>query len=227
LFIAALPKLTELQIIETKENNNSVVVECQGSYYDENCVFVQKSLTFIVQKIDGKYRIVDSKGLLSIPEELETFALRTGAVTPNSTDVEIDKVSDNLRAFFLIKYWTRSLEIDTAIEKESFSWEADYGTPNGKCTIKNTLPFTVKDIKYKIKYYRGNELIGSDDGTAAYELDAGSQKSFTFYSSGVNGYRAQTAVITFEVPDKYIVDWVLNDTYYGSEFAEYLNSKQK
>lgn len=226
-FFAELPNLTELQIVETSEKNNSVVVECQSSYYDENCVFVQKPLTFMVQEVDGEYRIVDSKGLLTVSDGLNTFALKTGAVTPNSTDVEINAVRKDLGAFFLEKYWLRSLEINIAIKKVSFSWEADYGTPNGKCTIKNTLPFAVKNVTYKIKYYCGDELVGSDDGTAAYELDAGALKSFTFYSSGVNGYRAQTARITFEVPDKYIMEWILNDTYDGTEFAEYVNSKQK
>jgi hypothetical protein len=226
-FTADIPKMNDLQMTGTTETDTSVVVECKSSYYDENCVFVQNPLTFIVRKVQGNYTIVDSRGLLVVPDELKTFALKTGAVRTNSTDVEISQVREDLKDLFLQRYWLCSFRVKRGIEKVSWSWEENFGTPNGRCTIKNTLPFTVKDVKYKITYYRGNDSVGSDEGTAADELESGALKSFTFFSSGVNGYSAQTARIEFEVPDKYIVEWVVNDTYQGNEFAKYVHSKQR
>lgn len=51
-------------------------------------------------------------------------------------------------------------------------------------------------------------------------------KSFRFYSSGVNGYRARTARISFEVPESQAIEWTLRKSYTGNEFKEYLDTKE-
>lgn len=221
-FYSLLPQIGEIEITETKEVGDNIVVVGQSSYYDKNSAFVQQTLTFWVKKSDDGFVIIDSKGMLELPKDLKDFPYRVGAVDKNSKDATIGKYYNRIIGFFYYECFKKSILLNNGIKKISWSWEADWGTPNGKCTIKNELPFTIKDVKYKITYFNGDDIVGSDDGTAAYSLDSGSLKSFTFYSSGVNGYRARTARIEFEVPERFAIEWVLNEDYTGNEFKQYI-----
>ena len=224
-FVDKIPQISELTNLSVEDKGKKILVKGTAGYYDEKSHYVQTELSFWVEEKDGKLIIVDSMGLLSVPEDLGLFPYRTGALRPNSKDVEIGtKMADILEYFYtecLRNCWT----LNSGIEKLSWSWSADWGTPNGKCTIKNNLPYEVKDVKYKITYYNGDEIVGADDGTAAYTLEAGAMKSFTFYSSGVNGYRAKSAKIEFDVPERFAIQNVLNKNYSGNEFSEYLKLK--
>lgn len=221
-FYSLLPHIGEIEITEAKEVDDNIVIVGQSSYYDKKSVFIQQNLTFWVKKAENGFVIFDSKGLLELPKELKDFPYRVGAIDKHSKDVTIGKYYNRIIGFFYYECFKKSNLLNSGIKKISWSWEADWGTPNGNCTIKNELPFTVKDVKYKITYFNGDDIVGSDDGTAAYSLDSGSLKSFTFYSSGVNGYRARTARIEFEVPERFAIEWVLNENYEGNEFKKYI-----
>ena len=224
-FVDKIPQLTELIVVSKEEKGTKVLVKGTAGYYDEKCHYVQNELTFWLEEIDGNFVIVDSKGLLTIPEDIGTFHYRIGALKPTSNDVEIGTKMPDIIKFFYKECFHHYLTLNFGIEKLSWSWRADWGTPNGKCTIRNNLPYEVKDVKYRITYYNGDDVVGVDDGTAAYTLDAGAMKSFTFYSSGVNGYRVRSAKIQFEVPEKFAIQSVLNKRYSGNEFSEYLKLK--
>lgn len=219
-FYSKLPKLNDIEIISSTVKDSIAYVEAVSKYYDDNSKFIQKNMKFYISLNSHTPTIVDSEGLIEYPDEINRFAIKIGAINRNSRDVLKGTLYPHIASALYIEFLRHQWRINSGIERVSWSWEADYGTPNGRCTIKNTLPFTVKNVKYKITYFRGNDIIGSDDGTAAYEIGSGDLKSFTFYSSGVNGYRAQTARIEFEVPEKYVYEWTLNDNYDISEFDE-------
>lgn len=219
-FFSQLPNLNDIEITSSVVKDSIATVEAVSKYYDDNSNFIQKNLKFYISLNSDTPTIVDSEGLISYPDEISQFASKIGAINRNSRDVAKGTLLPHIRSALYVEFLRHQWKINSGIERVSWSWEADYGTPHGRCTIKNTLPFTVKNIKYKITYYRGNDIIGSDDGTAAYEIDPGDLKSFTFYSSGVNGYRAQTANISFEVPEKYVYEWTFNDSYDNGEFEE-------
>ncbi len=220
-FYSLLPKISQVEITEVQEIDSCFVVKCQSSFYDNKSSFVQKNFQFWVKDIGGKYIIQNSTGLIDLPTELGNYPFEIGALRRNYKDVELGSNLSDILFCFYSDCLRHSWRLNNGIKKLSWSWEADWGTPNGKCTIKNELPFNVKDVKYKITYYNGDEIVGSDDGTAAYSLESGAMKSFTFYSSGVNGYRARNARIEFEVPEKYAIQWTLEEPHNGTEFEEF------
>lgn len=219
-FYSKLPKLNDIEVTYSVVKDSIATVEAVSKYYDDNSNFIQKNMKFFVSLNSDAPTIVDSEGLIVYPDDINQFAIKIGAINRNSRDVAKGTLYPLITSTLYAEFLTRQWIINFRIERVSWSWEADYGIPHGKCTIKNTLPFTVKNVKYKITYYRGDEIVGSDDGTAAYEIGSGDLKSFTFYSSGVNGYRVQTARIEFEVPEKYIYEWTLSDNYDKDEFEE-------
>lgn len=222
-FYSNLPKLNDIEIIASVVKDSIATIEAVSKYYDDNSNFIQKNMKFYVSLNSDTPTIVDSEGLIEYPDDINKFALKIGAINRNSRDVAKGTLYPHIASALYVEFLRHQWRINSGIERISWSWEADYGTPHGRCTIKNTLPFTVKNVKYKVTYFRGNDIIGSDDGTAAYEIGPGDLKSFTFYSSGVNGYRAQTARIEFEVPEKYVYEWTLNDNYDIGEFDEIQN----
>lgn len=225
-FFNLFPTMGDIDEISAKEDGDYILVDCKSGHYDEHSHFVQSKFSCWVKDEDGKLIISDSKGLITLPEEFGTYPYEIGAVTKYSKDVELGNKYDDIQRCFYTECLRNVMALNLGIERVSWSWEADYGTPNGDCTIKNTLPFTVKNVKYKITYYRGDEIVGEDDGTAASSIDPGSMKSFRFYSSGVNGYRARTARISFEVPESQAIEWTLRKSYTGNEFKEYLDTKE-
>lgn len=224
-FYSMLPKISDVEITEVQDNDSCFVVKCQSSFYDEKSSFVQKNFQFWVRNEDGKYLIQNSTGLIDLPTELGNYPFEIGAIRRDYKDVELGSNLPDIMMCFYTDCLSHSWQLNNGIKKLSWSWEADWGTPNGKCTIKNELPFEVKDVKYKITYYNGDEIVGSDDGTAAYSIESGAMKSFTFYSSGVNGYRARTARIEFEVPERYAIQWTLDESHNGTEFAEFKRTR--
>lgn len=224
-FFSLLPKINEMEISEVQEKDSCFVVKCQSSFYDEKSTFVQKNFQFWIKNVDGKYLIQNSTGLIDLPTELGNYPYEIGALRRDYTDVELGSNFRDIMACFYADCMSHFWRLCNGIKKLSWSWDANWGTPNGKCTIKNELPFEVKDVKYKITYYNGDEIVGSDDGTAAYSLESGAMKSFTFYSSGVNGYRARSANIEFEIPERYAIQWTLEEPHYGTEFAEFKGTR--
>lgn len=220
-FYSLLPKISEVEITEALEKDSCFVVKCRSSFYDDKSSFVQKDFQFWIKNNDGKFIIQNSTGLIDLPTELGNYPFEIGALKRDYKDVELGSNLSDIMMCFYTDCLSHSWRLNNGIKKLSWSWEADFGTPNGKCTIKNELPFEVKDVKYKITYFNGDEIVGSDDGTAAYSLESGAMKSFIFYSTGANGYRARTARIEFEVPEKYAIQWTLEDSHTGTEFAEF------
>lgn len=210
-FYANLPKLTDIEIQSVEEKDSIVVVKVSSSYYNENNAFTQKQFTFWTKKAGSDFIIYDSNGLLTLPNGLDQYAYNKGALTHSSNDVAINTKMGELAGEFYMALMTNVSKLNNGIKTVSWSWEADFGTPHGRATVKNELPFAVKGVKYKVTYFNGSTIVGSDDGTVAYdEIEPGAMKSFTFYSSGVNGYSARSARLEFEVPEKYAYEWTIS-----------------
>lgn len=222
-FIQMIDQMGDVEISGIEAKDSKYTVKCKTGFYDENSKFVQHDVYFFIEKVDAGFVITDSKGLIHLPADLGNYPYNIGAITKYSKDIEIGTKGEDIMACFYADWLRHVWRINSGIETISWSWETNWGTPNGKCTIKNTLPFRVSNVKYKITYYNGNDIIGSDDGTAASSIDAGGTKSFSFYSSGVNGYLVRTAHIEFEVPERYAIEWTLNQSFTGNEFEEYKN----
>lgn len=224
-FYSLLPKISDVDISDVQDKDSFFVVKCQSSFYDEKSTFIQKNFQFWVKNNDGKFKIQNSTGLIGLPTELGNYPFEIGALKRDYKDVELGSNLSDIMMCFYNDYLSHSWRLNNGIKKLSWFWDADWGTPSGKCTVKNELPFEVRDVKYKITYYNGDDIVGSDDGTVANSIESGAMKSFTFYSSGVNGYRARTARIEFEVPERYIIQWILDEPHNGTEFAEFKRAR--
>lgn len=224
-YISKLDKIEDVEIDDVSEKDKVYSVKCTSGFYDEKSRFVQNKVTFFVEKTDKGWLISDSKGMIHLPPDMGNYPEKIGAIKETSRDREIGQKYDDIVACFFSDLFSHTLELVSGIKKLNWSWEADWGTPNGNCTIRNTLPFSVSNVKYKITYYNGGEVVGTDDGTAASSMDPGETKSFSFYSSGVNGYKAQSAGILFEVPEEYALEWTLSQPFSGNEFAEFKKRK--
>lgn len=220
-----LPYITvgELTIYECKKNkDDTYTVNGENSYYDDNGKFVQNKVSFLVGKNGKSMSIRQSTGLLQLPKEMECFGKLTGAIREGDSDLSISKKYDKLSTLFFITYVTYQTRLNNGIKINYWEWDADYGTPNGKATVTNTLPFDVYNVKYRIVYSRskGGVKIGEDEGIAFSNLKSGQKQSFAFYSSGVSCYGGN-AHMSFELPQKLALEWMLNDEYTGNEFEAY------
>lgn len=210
-FLKLIDKIGEVEILSIANEKDKFTVKTKSSFYDQNSRFVQRDIVFYIEKGKSGYFIKSSKGLVHTPSELGDYPIKIGAVSQYSNDAEIGVALPDIIACFYTDCLSHSWRLNRGIERLNWSWETDWGTPHGNCTVKNTLPFTVRNVKYKITYYNGDNVVGADDGTVAISLASGETKSFSFYSSGVNGYKARSANITFEVPERYAMEWAMEE----------------
>lgn len=213
--------IDDLTIDGCSENDDVVTVNCTNNFHDENGNVSKVKVYFkVVENGNGDYIITESRNLITLPKAVRRFAELTGALTDNTTDVKLGMRLPNIKAMLDEEFEKYKNAINNCIEVKHFSWETDYcGTPNGKVTIKNIMPFDLEVFNYKIDYTNRGVLVGTDEGVAVTSLKSGETKSFSFYSSGVgdDAYRAQ---ISFYVPDEAALDMVLTAGYTGKEYKE-------
>lgn len=205
-------KVGDFQINEIMEvKNDTFNVMCTNGYYDKNAHFVQDTVKLTVGKAkQGKIEILQSVGLFQLSKPLKKYGLITGKITRSTSDSELrDKYRELFTAFCSTLYSYEN-RLNNGIKINHWEWEVDFGTPNGKATVTNTLPFDVYNIQYHITYKHGATICGEDEGLALSKLRKGEKKTFQFYSSGVTTYGG-TATLTFQLPGKLALEWMFND----------------
>lgn len=213
--------IEDLTIDGCSENDDVVMVNCTNSFHDDTGNLRKVKVHFkVVENGNGEYIITESKNLIILPKAAKRFAELTGALTEKTTDVKLGMRLPNIKAMFDEELERYKNAINNCIEVKYFSWSTDYwGTPNGRVTIKNIVPFDLGVFNYKIEYTNRGLLVGTYVGEAAASLKSGETKSFSFYSSGVTG-KANQAQLSFYVPDEAALDMVLDAGYTGKEYKE-------
>lgn len=211
-----------------KKTGDTICMTCVNNYTNERGVFKQDTVRLFLcpNSQSKKLEIVSSKGLVLPDASLMDFGMKVGAYKPGVIydDVELSKRNSKLSSFYFHEYLDMNIELRTGIEIVNWSWEtSDYsGDAHGKARIKNKLPFTVKNIDYKVTYYDySGEYMTEDSGTACRELHPDERYDFTFWSS--HAHRPKTANLRLVFSDKTILELINKKYYSGSEFEEYLS----
>ena len=174
---------------EVKSKGDTLIVEGQNSYTSENGVFTQDSIKFFIAKVKGKegLQIINSAGLIKVPDFLKRFAKSLNVSLDGRTDFQLNDLLTKLNKFYSSKAFDAYMELFQGIQVTYWDWETDYSEePHGQAWLKNNLDITITDIKYIVTYYdRNNNFISDDTGTACRSLKPGEKYRFSFYTSHV------------------------------------------
>lgn len=194
----------------------------------------ERDITFYVEpkEKDNKdsYIVFDSKGLCSFTEsdseKYYKFAKSVGAIKPDyKTDVQIAQGMVDAMPLFLQYMLKAQLYLQENVTFSAFNWQkgyySDYASGNAVC--KNNTPYDIPNLKYKVTFYRGDNVVTEDDGYIEYgSLKAGASTSVSFYTSYVGN--ASTARIEAVFDNDFIEELVANSRYDGTEYKESLKA---
>ena len=94
-----------------QKKGDTIIVSGQNSYTGEDGVFKQDSVKFYIHKDkNGKFKIVNSEGLIITPTYLKDLAKQIDLKNSAKTDIEKYKLISDLNGFY------RSIYIDAYIE---------------------------------------------------------------------------------------------------------------
>lgn len=206
------------------EKNDTLIVSGQNSYTDTNGVFKQDSIKFYIAKDKLKeYKIVNSQGIILMPDYLKDFAKQIGLKKQNLKDLDQVKLNEMLQDFYSDKCIDAIFELYTGVKISYWDWKTDYSNePQGQAWIINNTNITIKNIKYIVSYYDGSHNYISDDtGTACSKLSPGEKYRFTFYTSHVKSPSSANLKLDFASSN---VDAIISSKGYTEEdFINYCN----
>lgn len=193
----------------------------------------ERDITFFAKPKDlenkDTYIVFDSKGLTSFSEsdasKYYKFAKAVGAIKPEyKTDVQIAQGMADAMPLFMSYMYNVKLYLQANVNFSAFNWQkgyySDYASGNAVCM--NNTPYDIPSLKYKVTFYRGDNVVTQEDGYIGYgTLNAGESTSFSFYASYVGN--ATTARVEAVFDDSFIEEIVANSRYEGKEYEEYLN----
>ncbi len=194
----------------------------------------ERDITFYVEpkEKDSKdaYIVFDSKGLCSFSESdaanYYKFAKSVGAIKPDcKTDVQIAQGMVDAMPLFVEYMLKAQLYLQDNVPFSACNWQkgyySDYASGNAVC--KNNTPYDIPNLKYKVTFYRGDNVVTEDDGYIEYgSLKAGTSTSFSFYTSYVGN--ASTARVEAVFDTNFIEELVANSLYDGTEYKESLKA---
>ena len=190
-------KIDSIEFGEGKVTDNTVEINTvlkwtnpMGKEYSYNVVFYLEP-----QEVDGKtkYVIVDSRGFNSFEDSrLYEYALKKKPFLSGFKDVgKSTAVNSYIASFEVDKQSARDF-INNNLAISGMNWESgyysDYAT--GRAVVTNNTGMNIPRVKYKVTYFaRDNStILTTDDGVVDYSgLSAGESKSFSWYTSYING----------------------------------------
>ncbi len=192
-------KIDTIEFGEGEVTNDTVEIKGKtkwtnpiGKVFSNDVVFYM-----IPKEINGKktYIIDDTKGFISFEDSnLYKYALKKKSGLPGMTDIAKSSVVSS----YLLEFETAKQQVKNMIESNlaisGMNWETGYYSDyaHGRAVVTNNTGMNLPRIKYKVTYYKRDNttVITTDDGTVDYSgLSAGQSKSFTWYTSYVNGAR--------------------------------------
>lgn len=172
-----------------EEKNGEYQVSGVNNYTNERGVFKQDSVRFYIA-YDEKakdLRIVDSKGLVAMPEYLAEFSKYLGVTTKGMKDSKLSELASKLEDFYRSKGLDALIDLYAKVKISYWDWETSYSNePHGQAWVVNNSDVTISNIKYIVSYYDSKDgFISDDTGTACSSLKPGEKYRFTFWTSHV------------------------------------------
>lgn len=205
-----------------QKKGDTIIVSGQNSYTGEDGIFKQDSVKFYIHKDkNGKFKIVNSEGLIITPTYLKDFVKQIDLKNSAKTDIEKNKLLSDLNGFYRSIYIDAYIELRAGVKVSYWDWETDYSNePHGQAWIINNTNLTIRNIKYNVKYYdRNKQYISDDNGNACSKLSPGEKYRFTFYSTHVKG--PSSANLSIDFADSNVDNIIASKQYTVADFNKY------
>lgn len=226
LNIVAKSDMVEIEESDVKIQGDTIVVRCFNNYTAPDGTFKQDDIyLYFVENKEGQLYICNSRGLVIMDKDLKSFGMSTGAITSSlPNDIELAKRCEQIKSMWLREYFDVYLMLHEKVKIQRWSWETSYsGEAHGEGRVVNNLDFAIEGIKYELTYYdhRG-DFMANDDGSISKTLYPGEKYNFTFWSS--NAKYPDKANLRLVFPDKLVYKIIMDKTYTGQEYMEYIDS---
>ena len=156
LDVKAKSDFVEINEEDIVKSGDSWHVRCYNSYTSSKGVFKQDSVTLYIKtnSADQLY-IYDSKGLVTIEEDLVDYGKSVGAFTNQSFgDIELARRIKHVTKMLVKEYWNVYFDLVLNVTIKDWSWETSYsGEAHGEGCVVNELDYIVDGIKYELTYY--------------------------------------------------------------------------
>lgn len=203
-------KIKDFKITNTDINEKTIVVYGKSLNHE---------ILFEVEKINGDYQIIKSKGLSSdFNSYLYKFCKKIGCIGTGNYDIEISKICNDNRYIFNDLVSEIKKNIENNVNMENHTVTKSYGMATGDVTIKNYSRFTIPKFSYKVYVQysdsKGKILFKSEE-TLAYSTIPFEQ-SITFYVSEMNSRSFKKIGIEFKITDTDFIKNIIADYAKGS-----------
>ena len=202
-------KLNDFHITNATLNNNLITVI--GKSYDTE-------LFFEIEKLNGKYIIIKSKGLSSdFGSNLYKYCKRIGCIRSNSYDEEISKICIEKRYQFneLIRSIKEKIENNFGMLNHNVT-KSSYGSVSGEITVKNNSRFTIPKYSYHlyINYCdnKGDILFTSEETLNYESIPSGQNKTIHVFE--LNGNSFQKIGVSLKIINAVFIEEII------AEYAE-------
>lgn len=225
LNIEARSDAVDIDESDIRTKGDTVIVKCLNNYTTSDGTFKQDSVfLYLITNQSNQFYICNSKGLLTIDDDLKEYGIATGAFpTLTLSDRDLADRYSIVKMMWLKEYLKTHLMLLEKVKVRDWSWETSYsGEAHGEGIVINHLDFPIDGIKYTLTYYdyRGN-FMAEDNGSISKTLYPGEKYSFSFWSS--NAKNPDKANLTLVFPDRLVYKIIKKQTYTGKEYDEYIH----
>ena len=229
LKIEAKSDVVDIDETDIRTIGDTVIVKCFNNYTASDGTFKQDSVSlYLITNKSDQYYICDSKGLLTIDNDLKDYGIITGAFsTLNLKDRELAERYSTVKKMWLNEYFKVQLMLLEKVKIQNWSWETSYsGEAHGEGRVVNNLDFAIEGVKYTLKYYdyRG-DFMAEDNGSISKKLYPGEKYNFSFWSS--NAKNPDKANLRLVFPDRLVYKIIKEQTYTGNEYDEYIRELEE
>lgn len=225
LNIEAKSDVVDIDESDIRTKGDTVIVKCYNNYTASDGTFKQDSVSlYLITNKSEQFYICDSKGLLTIDDDLKEYGIATGAFsTFQLNDRELAERYSTVKKMWLNEYFKVQLMLLEKVKIQNWSWETSYsGEAHGEGRVVNNLDFAIEGIKYTLKYYDySGDFMAEDDGSISKTLYPGEKYNFSFWSS--NAKNPSKANLRLIFPDRLVYKIIKEQRYTGKEYDEYIN----
>lgn len=210
-------KIDTIEFGESDEcivKNDTVILNGRTKWTNPFGKVFSNEVTFylVPKEIDKKdtYIIIDTRGFVSFDEfSLYRYALKKEKGLSSMLDVAKSKAISKYSYDFEIKKQQVKSLLENNLKISGFNWELGYfgDSASGRAVVTNNTGVTLSKVKYKITYFKSDDktVVTTDDGYVTYsDINPGESKSFTWYTSYVNG--ARRARVDCFIDDETIIE---------------------
>lgn len=221
LNIEAKSDVVDIDESDIRTKGDTVIVKCYNNYTASDGTFKQDSVSlYLITNKSDQFYICDSKGLLTIDDDLKEYGIATGAFSTFQLNAER---YSTVKKMWLNEYFKVQLMLLEKVKIQNWSWETSYsGEAHGEGRVVNNLDFAIEGIKYTLKYYDySGDFMAEDDGSISKTLYPGEKYNFSFWSS--NAKNPSKANLRLVFPDRLVYKIIKEQRYTSKEYDEYIN----